>query len=125
MSSPNETGALRAALAYHASWQEKDVAGVMALISDDVVCDAPAGRIEGAGAYRGFLETYFQILEHSELLAAHGDDRSAILVLDNHTTPVASAPSASHYVVADGKIDRIRLIFDRAPYEAAARARAA
>jgi hypothetical protein len=122
MSSFDDTGgALRTALAYHACWQDKDVDGAMALISDDVVCDAPSGRLEGAGAYRRFLETYFQILQGSELLAANGDDRSAILMLDNQTIPVPSAPSATHFVVTGGTISRIRLIFDRAPYEAAAR----
>jgi hypothetical protein len=46
----------------------------MTYVSDDVVCDAPGGRIEGAAAYREFLGPFLQILRGAGLIAAFGDD---------------------------------------------------
>jgi len=117
--------ALQVALEYYEAWASKDLEQTMSFIADDVVCDAPAGRIEGARAYRGFLESFFQLLERAELIAFFGDDETAMLLYDNETVPVPSAPSVGHFTVQDGKITRIRFIFDRVPYEAAARTRQA
>jgi len=117
--------ALQVALAYYKAWASKDLERTMSFIADDIVCDAPAGRIEGARAYRGFLVSFFQLLERTELIASFGDDQTAMLLYDNATVPVPSAPSVGHFTVEDGTITRVRLIFDRVPYEAAARDRLA
>ena len=117
--------ALQIALAYHEAWASKDLEGAMRFIADGIVCDAPAGRIEGARAYRGFLESFFKLLKRAELIASFGDDETAMLLYDNDTVPVPSAPSAAHFTVEDGTITRVRIIFDRVPYEAAARDRQA
>jgi hypothetical protein len=117
--------ALQIALAYHEAWASKDLEGAMRFIADGIVCDAPAGRIEGARAYRGFLESFFKLLKRAELIASFGDDETAMLLYDNDTVPVPSAPSAAHFTVGDGTITRVRIIFDRVPYEAAARDRQA
>ena len=44
--------ALEIALAYFHAWTGHDLDKAMEYIADDVVCDAPAGRLEGAAAYR-------------------------------------------------------------------------
>jgi ketosteroid isomerase-like protein len=114
--------ALRVALAYYQAWTGKDIDGAMRHLADDVVCDAPAGRIDGAEAYRQFLGPFAQSLIDSELLAAFGDDTKAVLVYDTRTPPVASAPGAECLTVRDGKIIHNRFIFDRLPFAAARRA---
>ena len=43
--------ALQVALAYYQAWTSKDIEAAMRHLADDVVCDAPAGRIEGVPAY--------------------------------------------------------------------------
>jgi ketosteroid isomerase-like protein len=91
----------------------------MEYVADDIVCDAPAGRLEGAAAYRGFMGPFIQMLTGSELLAAFGDDEKAIVVYDTETVPVKSAPAAECVTVRDGKITYSRFIFDRAPFDAA------
>jgi hypothetical protein len=40
----------------------------------DIVCDAPAGRIEGAEGYRAFMAPFVQMLVRTDLIAAFGDD---------------------------------------------------
>jgi ketosteroid isomerase-like protein len=114
--------ALQVALAYYQAWTSKDTDAAMRHLADDVVCDAPAGRLESVQAYRQFLGPFAQMLIGSELLAAFGDETTAVLVYDTRTPPVASGPGAECLTVRDGKIVHNRFIFDRLPFEAARRA---
>jgi ketosteroid isomerase-like protein len=111
--------ALDIALAYHQAWTSHDLDKAMTYIADDIICDAPAGRLEGAAAYRRFMGPFIQTLTGSELLAAFGDDEKAVVVYDTETVPVKSAPAAECVTVRDGKITYSRFIFDRAPFDAA------
>ena len=65
------------------------------------------------------MSPFVQILTGSELIAAFGDDTTAVIVYDTATVPVASAPAAECVTVTDGKITRSRFIFDRLPFDAA------
>ena len=114
--------ALRTALAYYQAWTSHDLDKAMSYIADDIVCDAPAGRLEGADAYRGFMGPFVQILTGSELIAAFGDDQTALIMYDTETVPVKSAPGAECVTVNDGKITYSRFVFDRAPFDAARQA---
>jgi hypothetical protein len=111
--------ALRTALAYFRAWTGHDLDQAMSYIADDIVCDAPARRLEGAEAYRAFMGPSVQILTGSELIAAFGDDRTAVIVYDTETVPVKSVPAAECVTVTDGKISYSRFIFDRGPFQAA------
>jgi hypothetical protein len=112
--------ALEVALAYHEAWTNHDFERAMTYIADDIVCEAPAGRIEGADAYRGFMGPFVQILKGSRLIAAFGDENTAIVMYDTETVPVASAPGAEYVTVEAGRIVHSRFVFDRAPFMAAA-----
>jgi ketosteroid isomerase-like protein len=122
MTDSTSPAALAVALAYFDAWTGHDMDKAMTYVADDVVCDAPAGRLEGAAAYRGFMEPFVGMLTGSELLAAFGDERTAVVVYDTATVLVASAPAAECLTVEDGRIVRSRFIFDRAPFDAARRA---
>jgi len=111
--------ALTVALAYYRAWTGKDMDSAMRLVADDVVCDAPAGRIEGAAAYRAFLEPFAAMLRGATLLAAFGDANTAVIMYDTETPLVASAPGAECLTVVDGRITYSRFVFDRAPFIAA------
>lgn len=113
--------ALRVALAYYEAWTSKDLEKAMTYISEDIVCDAPAGRLEGAEAYRAFMAPFVQILKASNMIAAFGDERTALVMYDTETVPVKSAPGAECVTVVDGRITRSRFVFDREPFEAARR----
>lgn len=114
--------ALDTALAYHRAWTSQDFELAMTYIDPDIVCRAPAGRLVGAEAFRGFMEPFTRILTRSELVAAFGDDTTALLMYDTDTVPVRDAPAAECLTVADGRITHLRIIFDRAPFDAARRA---
>jgi ketosteroid isomerase-like protein len=111
--------ALRTALAYYHAWTGHDLDKAMSYIADDIVCDAPAGRLQGAQAYRGFMAPFVQILTGSKMIAAFGDDETALIMYDTETLPVRSAPAAECVTVQDGKITYSRFVFDRAPFDAA------
>lgn len=109
--------ALDVALAYYEAWTSKDFERAMTYIADEIVCDAPAGRIEGADAYRAFMGPFVEILEEARIIAAFGDDETAIVMYDTDTVPVKHAPGAECVTVADGKIVRSRFVFDRLPFQ--------
>lgn len=116
--------ALQTALAYYRAWTSQDFELAMTHVAGDIVCDAPAGRIEGAEAFRAFMGPFSQILTRAELIAAFGDEETALLMYDADTVPVKHAPGAECHTVRDGRITQIRIVFDRAPFEAARRAAA-
>jgi hypothetical protein len=114
--------ALSVALAYYHAWTGKDVDRAMTYVADDIVCEAPAGRIEGVEGFRQFMAPFAQMLTGSEVIAAFGDDETALLMYNPHTTLVQDAPSAECFTVKDGKIVHSLLVFDRTPFDAARRA---
>ena len=107
------------ALAYFSAWTGKDMDQAMTYVAEDIICDAPAGRIVGKEEYRAFLGPFAQMLISSSLLAAYGDDEQAILMYDTKTPPVPSAPGAEYLTIVDGKITASRFLFDRLPFEQA------
>ena len=111
--------ALETALAYHRAWTGHDFELAMKYIADDIVCDAPAGRLEGAAAFRDFMGPFVRILTGSTLIAAFGDDETAVVVYETETVPVNDAPGAECVTVKNHKITRMRIIFDRLPFHAA------
>lgn len=114
-----EGNAVRVALAYFHAWTRRDVDRAMTYVADDVVCDAPAGRITGIDAFRDFMGPFARLVLAADVLAVAGDDETALLMYDTRTVPVESAPAAEHVTVRDGRITRTRIIFDRAPFDAA------
>jgi hypothetical protein len=68
------------------------------------------------------MRPFVQILTGSTMIAAFGDDTTAVVVYDTQTVPVASAPAAECVTVTGGKITYSRFIFDRAPFNAARQA---
>lgn len=117
--------ALKVALAFHQAWSNKKLDQALGYLAEDIVCDAPAGRIEGIAAYREFMAPFVQMLIDSEMIAAFGDQDRAVIVYDTKTALVESAPAAECVTVRNDKITYNRFIFDRAPFDAARRARGA
>jgi hypothetical protein len=58
-----------------------------------------------------------RIVTGTSLVAAFGDDRTAVLLYDTETVPVPDAPGAECHTVVDGRITGIRIVFDRLPFE--------
>jgi len=114
--------ALAVAMAFYQAWTGKDLDRAMSYVSDDVVCEAPPGRIEGIEHYRAFWAPFLQIFTKADVIAAFGDGETALLMYDAHTTLVPSALTAEWFTIKDGKISHNRILFDRTPFEAARKA---
>jgi hypothetical protein len=119
-----QPAAVQTALAYHHAWTGGDFEHAMTHVADDIVCLSPAGRLDGADAFRGFMGPFVQILTGSEQLAFYGDDDTAVIVYNAATTPVAAAPTCELITVTNRRIAEMRIIFDRLPFDAARRAAA-
>jgi ketosteroid isomerase-like protein len=108
--------ALDVALAYHRAWTGGDLDTAMTFVADDVVCDAPAGRIDGAAAYREFMAPFVAMLKSTDLIGAFGAGDRAVIVYDTASTLVPSGPAAECVTVRNGRIAHSRFIFDRLPF---------
>lgn len=122
MTNERADAALQVALAYHRAWAGGDFETAMTYISPDILCQAPAGVVAGAEAFRAFMGPFVTMLRTSRLLAAFGDADTALLMYDAETVPVPEAPGAELHTVVDGRIVRMRIIFDRLPFDMARRA---
>lgn len=118
------TTPLETVLAYYKAWTSHDFDQAMTYLADDIVCHAPAGRLEGAEAFRAFMEPFSQLLLSAEIIASYGDEKTAMLMYATSTRPVADAPGAEFHTVRDGKIVEVRIIFDRLPFDQARQAAA-
>jgi hypothetical protein len=105
--------ALAAALAFHNAWTSKNLDQAMTYIADDITSDAPGARITGAEQYRGFLGQFMTQLTGIKTIAAFGDDTTAVLFYYPQTAQVSDVATGEFFTVADGKITRIVLAFDR------------
>jgi ketosteroid isomerase-like protein len=61
----DERAAVSVAMAYYHAWTSKDVDRAMTFVADDIVCEAPTGRIEGVEAFRQFMGPFAQMLTSS------------------------------------------------------------
>jgi hypothetical protein len=116
--------ALQTALAYHRAWTSKDFELAMTYVAEEIVCLTPAGRLDGAESFRAFMGPFAQSVTRSELLAAFGDEHVAVLMYETATAMVQEAPGAECLTVVDGRISRLRIIFDRLPFATARQAAA-
>jgi hypothetical protein len=123
MTNPGDA-ALPVALAYHRAWTGQDLDQAMTYIDPHIICDAPAGRLEGADAFRAFMGPFAGIATASRLIAAFGDAGQAVVMYGTSTRAVPDAPGAEYVTVTGGRITYMRIIFDRLPFEAARQAAA-
>src|SRR5438034_746251 len=107
---PTDGPALQTALAYHRAWTSGDFEQAMRYIADDIVCLAPAGRLDGADAFCGFMGPFVGIVKRSNLIAAFGDENTAVVMYDTDTAPVQDAPGAECVRVTNAKITWMRII---------------
>lgn len=107
------SAALRVSRAYFDAWTGGDFPAALHYIAPDIVCRTPGGPVEGAEAFAAFMGPFAGMLQHAELLAGYGDDRTALIMYDTATALVDDAPGAELHTVVDGMITAITIIFDR------------
>lgn len=100
---------------YVRAWTSGDAEKALSLVADDVVCDAPSGRIEGIDGYRRFLAPFVGTLVKGEVLDVLGHDTRAVTVYSVDLPFVQNLHGAEYLTVTDGKISRVISVFDMSP----------
>lgn len=117
----NSSAALDVSRDYFRAWSGGDFEQAMTFIDPNIVCHTPAGPIEGADAFRGFMGPFAGMVTATSLIASFGDNDSAVLIYDTSTPLVDHAPGAEWHRVAGGRVVEMHIIFDRLPFDLAMR----
>ncbi|KJD57383.1 hypothetical protein UZ38_10745 [Bacillus amyloliquefaciens] len=114
----NETnGALKVAHTYFDAMANKDVEKIMSLASDEMICNSPAGKLEGTQSFRGFQEGFARMINKLTLVAAFGDDEQAVIIYEADTIPVKNSTVVEYITVKNGKIASTQVIYDATPFQ--------
>ena len=101
---------------YFSAWQANDFAAMRSLLDDKVDFAGPLDRFDNAEAYQQSIEGLSQaktdIVIHKTFVA--GPD--VLTWYDLHTSIAAPAPVAEWSHVEDGKITKVRVVFDGRPF---------
>ncbi|KWV41976.1 hypothetical protein AS026_22110 [Rhizobium altiplani] len=118
MSNTTISPALQVAMAYYDAWRNRDHATAMKFVADNVVNESPFGTVEGGAALHEGESGLTHILKGATLIAAFGDEKTALLMYYTHTQPVPSVLSSKHFTVEDGKITALKAVFDKSVFGA-------
>lgn len=116
--SNSSSPALHVALAYYGAWRNRDHATAMNVVADNVVSETPFGLIEGGAALHESESQFAGMLKGATLVAAFGDEKTALLMYYTHTHPVPSVLSSKLFTVENGKITAIKALFDKSVFAA-------
>lgn len=103
------------ALRYMEAFYAADLAGLRAILRDDLQFDGPFFRFNTAAAYLDSLAAAPPVEMSYEITRSYEDETSACLVY-RLTKPGVETMLAQVFEVEEGKIRRIRLIFDSAAF---------
>jgi len=102
---------------YARAWTSGDIDAAMGYIADDIVCDAPAGTIEGKAAYREFTTTFVtRLLVTGRVTEVLSGENSASILYTNDTKAVQGMHAMDYATIENGKITRLITVFDRLPF---------
>ncbi|MFG1687502.1 nuclear transport factor 2 family protein [Nonomuraea sp. NPDC049269] len=110
--------ALQVALDWFHARIGHDIDKTMSCVADDIVCDAPGAHVEGSEGFRAFEESFLPMITGATLLAAFGDEETALLMYDLATIPVPSNITTVRATITDGKIATLRIVYDQTPFAA-------
>ncbi|WP_394619645.1 nuclear transport factor 2 family protein [Lentzea sp. JNUCC 0626] len=100
---------------YVQAWTSGDAETALGFVADDVVCEAPTGRIEGIEGYRQFLAPFVGRLTRGEVLDVLARDARAVTVYSIDLPFVQNVHGTEYLTVTDGKISHVISVFDMAP----------
>ena len=120
MPEPN-TSPMYTALAFHRAWTSHDLDRALAHVVRDIICHTPMGPINGAAEVRAFMGSLSQFVARSELVAAFGDTRAAVLIHHVDTVAGRAVPVAEYLVIDNCTITGMTIVVDRASFDAPGR----
>lgn len=100
------------ATTYIRAWIEKDFDTLRALLADNVTFSGPLARLDNAEDFTQGLLQMSKIVTDIVVQEQLADDTDVITWFDLHTTVAPPVPTANWSHVENGKITRIRVVFD-------------
>ena len=100
---------------YVRAWLAGDAEKALSYVADDIVCEAPFGRITGLDGYRQFLAPFVSALVSGELIDVLGDEEHAATVYVVETPFAKDYRGMEYLTVKDGKITEVISVFDMSP----------
>jgi hypothetical protein len=100
---------------YVRAWLGGDAEKALSFIADDIVCEAPNGKITGLEGYRNFLEPFATSLISGTLIDVLGDDDHAATVYIVEAPFAKDLRGMEYLTVKDGKITHVVSVFDLSP----------
>ncbi|TBZ59728.1 nuclear transport factor 2 family protein [Rhizobium leguminosarum] len=118
MSNTTSSPGLQVAMTYYDAWRNRDHATAMKVVADNVVNETPFGTTEGGEALHKGESEFAHILTGATLVAAFGDETTALLMYYTHTQPVPSVLSSKQFTIENGKITALKGVFDKSAFGA-------
>jgi len=103
---------LNVAQAFTRAWTSQDFDTARQYVDEDVIFDGPMQHSTGAEAYFTGLTGLSKSVKELRMIAAFGDDDTALLMYDLVTDPYGVLTCAKLISVRNGKIVEDRLTFD-------------
>jgi ketosteroid isomerase-like protein len=106
--------AVPVAVAFVEAFGRRDLATVTALLHDEVVFESPRTRLTGAAAVAAAIGEFAEVVTGIDVVAAFGDDESAVVCHDMHTGPFGTLRTVDHVTVRGGRVAADTVVFDTA-----------
>jgi SnoaL-like domain len=103
------------AATYFSAWKGRDFATFRSVLADDVVFDGPLGHVEGGDACARALQQMSQIVTDIVVQKRFVDGPDVLTWFDLHTSVAPPCPTANWSHVENGKVTRVRVVFDPRP----------
>jgi len=112
-------GAREVVMGFEAAMGKNDGAGARAFLADRITVVGPFDNFSKPEEYLGSLQKLHHIVERVDMHKMFVDGDDVCLLYDLVTkTPAGTAFIAEWHHVTNGKIDRIRVVFDARPFAA-------
>lgn len=98
--------------AFLEAWTSHDMDAAARYVAEDVRFDGPIQHSTGIELYMDGLIPFAQTVTGLTILAAFGDDKSALIVHEVTTAPFGTVTMAELFTVKSGKIQAHRATFD-------------
>ena len=121
----SDDSALTVALAYHRAWTGGDFDEASRYLAEGLETDVPINTYRSKAEWLQAVQGTGQATSSVRLLAEFGTRDEALLLYDMRLDPIGDLRVAEHFVVADGRIVKIRHVHDTAALRAAGFAREA
>lgn len=115
MSDTTADGTRAAVETYFRTWRERDFAAFRANLAADVTFEGPMATVEGDEACAAGVEGMSQALDDVVVTKVFVDGDDAITWFELQAKGGEVLPVANWSHVTDGKVDRIRVVFDPRP----------